>query len=358
MISNSKILKELKVLRGLFRINWKLSGWLLFFLFFLSAGGGSRVSARTITDMAGRQVNVPDHIIRVISYDNKTNVLLYPVAGNLMVAKSRSMESPYLKYISKEFLNLREVDTKNAEEIMKLKPDILIVAAFLNNRDDLSRYETFAARINIPLVMVDLELMNLDKTCDFLGRLLGKNTEAKACSDYIRTVYRDVESYTKGKRVPGKAYMANDNDGLRTSPNSSNHAQLFDVMKIPNAARVSPDVKGFALVSMEQILAWNPDYVFCVGKGESGPYRTILKSATWRGITAMKTRRVFFVPTEPYSWFDIPPSVNRVLGLVWFADIFYNQPNEITKRKVKEFYHLFYHYDLSDKEYSGLFIWQ
>lgn len=316
------------------------------------------LSARQITDMAGRRVTIPDHITRIIPYDNKSNAVLYPVAGNLMIAKARSMESSRLKFISNDFLNKKEIDTKNAEEVIRLKPDILIVAAFPEDRDNLSRYEAYAAKINIPLVIVDLELMHLDKTYDFLGQLLGKTVEAKACSAYIRSVYRDVERYTKGKRVPGKAYMANDHDGLRTSPNSSNHAQLFDEMKIPNAAHVSLDAKGFAQVSMEQVMAWNPDYVFCVGKGETSPYRTILKSATWRNITAMRTKRVFFVPAEPYSWFDIPPSVNRILGLVWFADIFYNQPNEITKQKVKEFYHLFYHYELTDKEYKGLFRWQ
>jgi len=343
----------------LFHFTMKNTGGFLFiFLFLPSFGWVGESQARTIIDMAGRRVTIPDHLTRVIPYDNKTNVVLYPVAGNMMVVKARSMESPSLKFISNDFISKKEIDTKSAEELIRLKPDILILAAFPEERDILGRYETYAAKINIPLVVVDLELMNLDKTYDFLGHLLDKPAEAKTCSDYIRSVYRDVERLTKGKRVPGKAYMANDNDGLRTSPNNSNHAQLFDVMKIPNAAHVLLDTKGFALVSMEQIMVWNPDYVFCVGKGESSPYRTILKSATWRGITAMKTRRVFYVPDEPYSWFDIPPSVNRILGLVWFADIFYNQPNEVTKQKVKEFYHIFYHYNLTEKEYAGLFRWK
>ncbi|MDD3079208.1 MAG: ABC transporter substrate-binding protein [Paludibacter sp.] len=331
---------------------------ILFFFFSIFVIIRGNLYARAITDMAGRKVNIPDKITRIVPYDNKTNVVLFPVAGDLMVCKARSMESPYLKLISKDFLNKKEIDCKNAEEVIKIKPDLLIVAAFLSDRDNLSNYEAFAARINIPLVIVDLELMNLDKSFDFLGQILGKQVEAKACADYIRNVYKDVETYKKGKRVPGKAYMANDNNGLRTSPNTSNHAQLFDVMKITNAAQVGLDPKGFAQVSMEQIMVWNPDYVFCVGKGESSPYRTILKSATWRNITAVKSKRVFFVPAEPYSWFDIPPSVNRILGLVWFNDIFYGQPNDVTKQKVKEFYHIFYHYDLNDKEYTGLFRWQ
>jgi iron complex transport system substrate-binding protein len=344
-------------LLSLFKSRFVFKG--LFLLLFLhSFGGGGRSFARTITDMAGRKVNIPDKITRVLPYDNKTNVVLFPVAGNMMIAKARSMETPYLKFISKDFLNKKEIDTKNAEEVIKMMPDILLVSAFIDDKVSLEKYEDFSEKVNIPLVVIDLELMQLDKTYDFLGQLLGKQMQAKICADFIRSVYKDVASYTKGRYVPGKAYMANDNNGLRTSPMGSNHGQLFDVMKITNAANVSLDAKGFAQVSVEQILNWNPDYIFCVGRAEASPYRTILKSAVWRNINAVRSKRVFFVPTEPYSWFDIPPSVNRILGLIWFADIFYNQSNDFTKQKVKEFYQIFYHYNLTDKEYAGLFRWQ
>ncbi len=319
---------------------------------------GSLLSARNITDMAGRKVTIPDQIIRIIPYDNKTNVLLFPIAGNQMIAKARSMESPILRYISKDFLKLREVDTKNAEEIMKLHPDILVVAAFISNRDDITRYEAFAQKINVPLVVVDLELMKLDKSYQLLGELLGKGNQAAVLSTYIKNIYKDAARLKSGKHVPGKAYVANDNDGLRSVPGGSNHAQVFEEMNIPNCVKAPLDSKGFATVSMEQIMVWNPDYVFCIGKGETSPYRTIMKSAVWKHITAVKTKRVFFVPTEPYMWFDMPPSINRLLGLIWFGDIFYSQPNEITKDKVQTFYQLFYKYNLTDKEYNGLFRWQ
>jgi len=316
------------------------------------------LQARQITDMAGRKVILPERLTRVLPYDNKTNVLLYPVAGNLMMAKARSMESPSLKYISKAFLDLPEFDPANAEEVLRLKPDVLVVGAFTSDLNDLSRYVAFAQKVRVPLVVVDLELMQLDKSYLFLGNLLGKTTEAKICADFIQNVYQDAQRARKGKRVVGKAYMANDNDGLRTTPVSSNHAQLFDEMGIPNAAKAGLDTKGFATVSMEQVLLWNPDYVFCVGKNANSPYRSILKSALWRNVTAVKNKRVFFVPSEPYLWFDMPPSVNRLLGLVWFSGLFYGQSGDTTREHVKDFYRIFYRYSLTDKEYAALFRWQ
>jgi iron complex transport system substrate-binding protein len=314
--------------------------------------------ARQVTDMAGRKVDIPDHLTRVLPYDNKTNVILFPVAGNLMIAKARAMESPMLKYISAGYLKLREVDTKNAEEVMKLRPDLIVVAAFTSAGEDLSNYTALSEKIRVPMVFVDLNLMTLDKTFGFLGQLLGKTDEAGTCADFIRSVYRDVENSRKTRIIQGKAYLANDNNGLRTAPGTSNHAQVFGEMNIRNAARAPVDAKGFATVSIEQVMMWNPDYIFCIGKGEDSPYRTVLKSALWHSIAAIKSKRVYPVPSEPFLWFDMPPSVNRILGLIWFSDIFYGQPADITRQKVMDFYRIFYKYSLTEKEYANLFVWK
>lgn len=152
--------------------------------------------------------------------------------------------------------------------------------------------------------------------------------------------------------------MANETGGLRTAPNGSRHAQIFDIMNVDNAAYTRLNAKGFGTASMEQVIIWNPDYIFCLGKGEQSPYRTILKSALWQSITAVKQRKVYFIPSEPYPWFDMPPSVNRIAGLIWFNEIFYGQSHEQTRNKIEEFYRIFYMYELSDREYEHLFVWQ
>ena len=313
-------------------------------------------NAHTITDMTGRKVTIPDHITRVIPYDNKSNSMLFAVAGNLMICKARAMENPSLKFISKDFLRLREIDMHNVEEMLRLKPDFVLVSAFAD--EDVSRYTAVSKQTGIPFVIVDLELMKLDKSFEFLGQLLGKKTEATTCVNLIRSIYADMEKYKKGKRASGKAYLANNADGLRTAPATSNHAQVFDVMGIPNAAKGQLDAKGFSAVSMEQVLVWNPESIFAIGKAESSPYRTILKSSLWRNVTAVKSKRVFYVPCEPYLWFDMPPSVNRLLSLIWFSDIFYGQPNEITKQKVMDFYRIIYKYSLTETEYKSLYMWK
>ena len=208
------------------------------------------------------------------------------------------------------------------------------------------------------MVIVSLDLLSLDKTFEFLGQLLGKQAEGKVCADFIRSVYKDVSVIKQGKKTAGTAYFANDENGLRTAPRGSKHAQLFDVMGVTNAAYAPLDAKGFSIVSMEQVMVANPDYIFCIGKAGSSPYRTVMKSPLWKNIAGVRNKRVYNVPGEPYLWIDMPPSVNRILGMIWFSEIFYQQPSGTTKSKVRDFYRIFYHYSLSDKDYDALFRWQ
>ena len=78
----------------------------------------SPIQARQITDMAGRVVIIPDKLSRVVPYDNKTNVILYPVAGSMMIVKARAQENYNLKYVAGDLLNKPEIDTRNAEEVL------------------------------------------------------------------------------------------------------------------------------------------------------------------------------------------------------------------------------------------------
>jgi iron complex transport system substrate-binding protein len=311
--------------------------------------------------MAGREVTLPDTLRRVLPYDNKTNVLLFPVAGELMIARARWMRASYFMFITPAWSRLREVDMRQAEEVMRLHPEALIVGAFPEDRTSIEEYAAFAKRVNVPLVVVDIDLMHMDKAIDFLGNLLGRQARAAELSGFIRSVYRDVEEIqrrnTVGEKRP-RAYMANDANGLRTAPRGSRHAQLFDVLGVENVVAAPPGANGFAYVSIEQLLLWRPEYILCVGKGEVNPYRTVCKSSLWRTLPAVQSGRVYYVPEDPYSWFDIPPSANRLAGLIWFMGLFGEQTEDITEKHIREFYRLFYNYTLSDREYRRLFEWR
>jgi iron complex transport system substrate-binding protein len=65
----------------------------------------------------------------------------------------------------------------------------------------------------------------------------------------------------------------------------------------------------------------------------------------------VKRNAVYQVPWRPFGWIDRPPGLNRLIGLVWLANLLYPDvfPYDMTA-VAKEFFLKFYHYELSEEE--------
>ena len=103
---------------------------------------------------------------------------------------------------------------------------------------------------------------------------------------------------------------------------------------------------------MEQILKWNPDVIlFAPGS----IYATVGEDSAWQGVTAIKEGRYYEVPNGPYNWMGFPPSVQRMLGMMWMAKLLYPDAADYDlQAEVTEYFKLFYHTDLTDEAYNAL----
>ena len=63
-------------------------------------------------------------------------------------------------------------------------------------------------------------------------------------------------------------------------------------------------------------------------------------------------------PTAPFGWIDRPPSVNRLIGLAWLANVFHGDrfPFDI-RAETLTFYKLLYHVSLDEPELETLIAW-
>ncbi|MFT3753097.1 MAG: ABC transporter substrate-binding protein [Paludibacter sp.] len=310
---------------------------------------------RTITDMAGRKVSIPQKINRILPHDEKTSLFLFPVTGKRMSHRGLSKDASDLKYMSREYRQLPEIDIMSTEEVIKAAPDMIIVGCFIP--DDYSRYERLSKQTNIPMVVIDLNIFELDKSYQFLNNLLGQTPKAKSCIAYLTAFYNELAQIQKSnKKRNASVYVAVGNDGLRTAPSGSKHAQLLDLLNIKNAAQTEIQARGYADVSIEQIMIWKPDFIFTVDKTENDPFPVITSSKLWKDIPAVQKKYVIHIPEEPYSWFGNPPSINRIPGLIVLMELFYNYPRAKGHQQIKDFYKLFYNYPLSDVELAKLLV--
>ena len=327
-----------------------------YIFFFILVCFTGQMAAKTIVDMAGRRLDLPDNIDRVLPYDAKVSMVLFPVAYNKMVGKALLPGNKKYQLIAEEYNKLPQIDVKNIEALLASNPQVIIAGTYVTS-ENFDRYEKIQKRTHIPVVIIDLSLDKMDKTYEFIGSLLECKDQCYPCTSFLQMIYKDTEHRIteSGKNNTGVYYTIG-GSGLMTDPSGSKHTEVLDYMKLNNVVKVPVPTGGHANVNMEQVLLWNPDYIFTAGfKGDKNAYTIITSSNKWKSISAVRNHKVYKVPSQPMGWFDHPPTVNRIPGIIWLSELFYGQPKEDAQKKIIQFYKLFYKYDLSKKEYENLF---
>ena len=316
---------------------------------------------RTIKDMAGREVEVPKKVNKVFTTSPVGTIALYSMDPSKVAGLNSEISPAEAKYLTKEFQELpvlgkyKDAESGNEEEILAAKPDVIISMGNIDERW-ISEADESQERIGVPFLMVDGALDNLDETYEFLGDLLGQEDRAKELGDYCK------ETIENSKKLAGEisddekvsVYYATEDEGLTTNVSGSLHTQAIDLVGAINAAEVEVEkMSGGVEVSMEQVLNWNPDKIIASkGRdGNEGAYDVVTSDDKWSTIDAVKDGEVYEIPNEPFNWFDRPPSVNRIIGVRWLGNIIYPEVFDIDiKEETKDFYKMFYHYELDDEE--------
>ena len=77
----------------------------------------------------------------------------------------------------------------------------------------------------------------------------------------------------------------------------------------------------------------------------------------WQTIMAVKNRNVYEVPIGPYRWMG-PSSPLKLLMLMWLLNLIYPDLFEYDIHdRLKEFYPLFFHYDIMDVKLDELMVY-
>lgn len=323
---------------------------------------------RTVTDMAGRKLTVPAHVRKVYCMSPVATILVYTLAPDLLAGWNYQPVENELRFLAAPYRALQVVggwygrsNTGNIEEILRSHPDVMLSIGNMNDAVDRSTALRVQEQTKLPVFLGDGGLRSLDRTYKVLGDLLGQPRRAAELAAYCRNTIDEIES--KVKTIPPerrrRLYYAEGPKGLETDPRGSQHGESLDFAGAINVAEVPSD-RGYGNtpVSMEQVLRWNPDIVIAGYDHTSSPgefYRNVWHDPAWRIVTAVRNREVYETPQFPFNWIDRPPSVNRIIGIRWLANLFY--PNLFRydiRADTREFYLKFYHRQLTDAEISEL----
>ncbi|AEE90626.1 ABC-type transporter, periplasmic subunit [Tepidanaerobacter acetatoxydans Re1] len=320
------------------------------------------VNENVITDMAGREVILPEKTEKIFSLSPVGTIMLYTLCPEKLLGWNYELSEMEKYYILPQYKDLPNLggagkNPPNAEEILKLKPDIIVYVTDINETN-ISTAEQFQNELNIPVVVLDGDIEKTADTYALLGKIIGDEATAENLCAYIKETIQEIQdkakSISEDKKV--RVYYAEGNDGLETDPRGSGHVQVLDMVGGINVAEVSKiEGSGRLKVSLEQLLNWNPDLIIAWADDRGGYYSNIFKDENWSGLNAVKNGEVYEIPNFPFSWFDRPPSVNRILGLKWLGNLLYPEVFDYDiKKEVKYFYEQFYHYQLTEEELAKL----
>ncbi|WP_370461376.1 iron ABC transporter substrate-binding protein [Reyranella sp. CPCC 100927] len=323
----------------------------------LCAFDGANVAAtaqtRAIVDGAGRTVQVPQRITRVIAAGPPASVLLYTLAPELMVGWVREPSPEEKAYLAAPYRDLPahgrltgRGNTANIESILALKPDLIIDVGSTD-----ATYVSLADRIQqqtgIPYLLLDGTIGKTADTYRVFGKIVGREERAETLARYAESTVQDIRRRIEAipvERRPG-VYYGRGPRGLETGLAGSINLEVLEAIGARNVAAAAGR-GSLTTVSVEQVLGWNPDVILAL---EPAFYRDVAHNPLWSGIKAVRERRIYRTPALPYGWFDSPPGANRLIGMRWLATLLH--PDIFTadlRQATRDYYSQFYHVQLSD----------
>lgn len=319
------------------------------------------VETRMITDSAGRQVEIPAEITRIAPSGSTAQMILMPVAYDLLVGLSSSPSTAQMSYFPEEMRYLPTFGqfygskaNLNMEALIDAEPQLIVDLgdAKENVRSDMDGIQK---QTGIPTVFLEATLEEMPQAYRKLGRLLHREAEAEVLAVYLeQTLAMTAENSAKLPQDARKTVLFGTGaTGLACNAEGSVQADVLSLVGAVNAIH-SEEISnrnGGTTVNLEEVYACDPDVILLAA---GGPYDTLAESE-WSGLTAVKNGTYYEIPNLPYDWMSSPPSINRVLGIYWLGNLLYPELYDYDMvEKAQEFYRLFWHYELSAEEAEQL----
>ncbi len=319
---------------------------------------------KLITDMLGRKIKITTPINRVLSTTPTTTILVYMIAPEKLGGWNFK---PNGNLMNREYLGLPIVGgwfgkkSGNYETFIRMNPDILL-EGFSNlgtlNIQTITERQKKMGLIPVIGVKDTADITGYESSIRFIGKILDREEWADKLANFYKSLLNKVTTGVSKIPVSDRVtvYYAEGTKGLFSETEKSVHASLITLCGGENVVKVtqrssSSGKKGFGRVkvSIEEIINWNPQVIITM---DSNFYKSVYTDPKWRFIKAVKNHRVYLSPRQPFGWFDRPPGINRIPGIIWTAHKLYPEifKREEMKNLLIDFFRDFYHYTLSKQQ--------
>ncbi len=308
----------------------------------------SAIAAGTITvvDQAGREVAISLPVERVVSLYGVATMYLYAlgvedrlVLGTYVGLRPGSPSWEALATVDPGLPDKYARTRPSLEEVLAREPDLVLA----NPWKDPGAAAEFAA-LGVPVVLLHAEdVEGLRGATALLGKIFGVEERATGLLSYFDEKVRAIASAVAERGTVRPRTMFVGTRPLRVASGEMYQTELIE------PAGGEPVTAGLRCywqdVDIEQVLLWDPEVIFIAPYGKVTPGE-LLNDPIWRGISAVRERRVYKMPRVFAPW-DIP-TPESFLGLLWMAAKLHPDIGIDVAAEAEAFYRAFYGYELPD----------
>ncbi len=324
---------------------------------------------RTIIDQVGHEVVLPKEVNRVVIAS------VWPLASayclmfgtdklvGLDPAIISAAENSMLIKVAPDIVNIESGFSKNgslnAEELLKLKPDVVLYATGVMEDYDV------ATQAGIPAVGFSLSVKDFNAVetiytwIDLLAQVMNTSYDTSAYRAYgekIQNLVADRLSTVREEDKPKAMIIHRYSDTTLQIPGTKTWGDYW--ITASGAINVANENKGTPQVTVEEVYRWNPDRIYITNFSDALPedlYNNTFQNYDWSNIRAVKEKQVYKMPLGIYRWYVT--NTDSPLTLLWlakehhpslFADIDVSQ-------EIKDFYKKFYKIDLTDDDIQEIY---
>jgi len=279
-------------------------------------------------------------------------VLLYTLVPDMLVGRNHMPPAAALEFMPpqlrapKPIKNLPDRDdSRYDDELLALKPDVYVDYGTVDD-DYIAALEAISGRTKVPALILDGRLTNIPTVYRKLGAALGvpeRGERAAAEAQRILDKYRGV--------APVRVYLSCSRDGLVPCVQGHAFGEAAELLGAVNTAGTTATAPKRPLTVQEVRLS-KPDVVIVASQLAADITK---QDPAWQEVGAVASGRIYSPPDLPFSWGPRPPSVNRLLGVIWMAYVLRAKAfDDAFFADVSSAFETFYHFTPSREQLEQL----
>ena len=309
-------------------------------------------ATRKVTDMAGREVELPARIQRVVTLGSLPvlNSFVFTMGeARTIVNGLADFAQPHWKYqnvFAPQLAGQPTMQLPNrepqVEAILQARPDVVLTL----HREAVDRLAALGVRV---VYLSWREPEDVKACMALIGQVFGKPDTALAYQQWFEGTLASIKGGLAGLADSQRPRV------LYLQPDTLTQPRLIAEWWIPAAGGISVTNDGRKTesrsFSMEQVLAWDPDVMILT---TPQAVRLVRTERAFAGLRAVRSGRLHVVPVGAHTWSN--RTAEQPLTLMWAARTFHSQrfASLDLSKQAWEFYAKYFGTKLSDAQVAEI----